>query len=129
MIDIETVTFIEMLNELARRFGNNATNRIIPFSKKDKGIIDECLKSIEPEKVAFFYDDTNLIYSTEEADYYPLIQQMSIDELHDDIVFNYDDVFVAVYKEDGFKPYVCVYPEGIGDGICFIIDKGFWHSV
>ena len=132
MVDIETVRFVGMLNELAIRFdGEKGTyafykdnNAIVLNSRLNKVF---CLNYL-------IYDDKDgddLGYETDDATMYPVIKDISFKDGRAIIESYYEGVFAVVKK--GEKEVYCVLAftpksENVDDGHgMFVVENGYWY--
>ena len=127
MIDIETVSFIELLNRLAKL--TEICKVPVPFSEKSPEILEKCKKDPSYKDTVIFFDDEQL-----EAPpgpcmgvfQFPIVQEYLVDDEHDDIVSCYDGVLLTF---DGNEWYIEVCVEDKKHKLHeFIVENGTWYS-
>ena len=139
MVSVETVLFVEKLNALAKK--TSFCSKLFPFS---------CFSEEEMEKYGstalsrfVFYDDKCPVTSVKGVTYYPVAQDMVVDEIHRDIVGYDGHVFVCVPDTEDIEPYLVAFPKKVNEmekplsqfierevrRTCFIVEDGRWYSV
>ena len=123
MIDIETVKFIEMLNELAQK----AKSGVKPFA--------EC--TVENKEDCVFYDeDTETVDEiSHSCNLYRIVLDKSVDgSIHHDVISYYDDLFDGEYQVNVVIPMEEIDEEPLievkgDDGVDIIIEPGNWYTI
>ena len=133
MVDYKTIRFIDMLNQLAEK----TENGFISFSEKVK--IIQCEEGVKIKNRYFdkikngkyygiVYDDKTPIENG-----YMLVADHLIDELHEDIISNYSDIYgkefnFKVVIDDKYSPYIEI-TSLIDRNVCIVVEKGQWYTV
>ena len=91
-VNLETVKFINILNELATLSLTEAVSfsKVVRDAAKSLPSVDEKrrLVYVDSAEDVDEYEDICLRYKS-----YPIVSNMFVDELHDDIISTYDDMF------------------------------------
>lgn len=111
-MDLETIKFIALLNDLAEK----TKNGYIPFSK-----------ATTKNKNCILYDDEST-YSNG----HPIVCDTCIDEIHHDIVDTYNEIYdpegivirLVIEDDEAFINITCIYDESID----IVVDNGKWYN-
>ena len=135
MIDIETIRFIGKLNTFAALTKDN--QEVYPFYAKNKVLAEKRRNDVPGWQDLIVYDDKEPADETSEwSGYtlYPMVGSWLIDDCHNEICYNHDNVFVCIPDDEEEAPFLAVRTvdvdawrnNGCSDA-WFSIENGEWH--